>query len=330
MSSSYFSLSDDEQKIILNRVAAETGVSSSVVEKDIYVCWCLEQLFSLPSDFPKLVFKGGTSLSKIFNAIHRFSEDVDITVDQTYFLKGDNTLNEGLSKTKRTKLLEYLDTAVDTFAKEMLVPALNEGGSTLPKKVTALYSKHQTVYVEYPTVTSTELYLVKRVLIELGGRNVLQPCSEYNVSTIASQYFPAIQFPQSNVMVLDLKRTFWEKATILHSEYHRPEPRAGERLSRHWYDTAMLFQNELGKVAARDLEMLSEVARFKEQNYPSSWASYSTAKENTLRLKPHEKLSLILQADYEEMIRAGYFYTTPLSWSAIIEILKEIEEFINR
>jgi hypothetical protein len=126
------------------------------------------------------------------------------------------------------------------------------------------------------------------------------------------------------------ERTFWEKATILHAEYHRPEPRAAERIARHWYDTAMLAQHSIKERALADLAMLEMVANYKDRIYPSGWASYATARAKTLRIVPHAALHDLLKADYDDMVRAGFFFSTPLTWEEIVAVLQRLEQEINQ
>jgi hypothetical protein len=277
-----------------------------------------------------MIFKGGTSLSKVYGSIQRFSEDIDITLDQHHFLKEADPLDPTLSKKKVRVLLEELDAAVDTFAESALIPFLkdrvnpNDSGWQFEK------GAFQTVMVTYPSVVDSLPYLSQRVAIELGARNVLEPKEMHRVIPYAAAYFPMIQFPEGEfVAVLSPVRTFWEKATILHAEYHRPEPRAADRIARHWYDMAMLATHPIRERALNELDMLEQVADYKDRIYPSGWASYDTARLETLRLVPHAALSALLQADYESMVRAGFFFSTPPKWAEILARLSDLETAIQ-
>jgi hypothetical protein len=185
--------------------------------------------------------------------------------------------------------------------------------------------------VRYPTVTDDGSYLSKAVAIELGARNVLEPIETHLVRPYAAEHFSAISFPDAPaVSVLSPVCTFWEKATILHAEYHRPEPRVAERIVRHWYDTAMLAQHSIKERALADLAMLEMVADYKDRIYPSGWASYATARASTLRLVPHAALHDLLKADYDDMVRAGFFFTTAPTWEEIVASLQGLEREINQ
>lgn len=327
----WFTLTVEEQKIILRKVAITTGISETAIEKDIYVCWCLRQLFSLPVGTPSMVFKGGTSLSKVFGVIDRFSEDVDITLNQKHFLGETDILPPRSSKKKIRDILKQLDAAVEQFALETLIPFLQQRCAVLSDGWSVEYGKFQTVLVRYPSVTDDGRYLSKIVAIELGARNVIEPIETHLVRPYAAEHFPAISFPDApTVSVLSPVRTFWEKATILHAEYHRPEPRASDRIARHWYDTAMLARHSIKDRALADIAMLEMVADYKNLVYPSGWASYATARAKTLRLVPHAALCDLLKTDYDHMVRAGFFFTTPLKWEEIIVLLQRLEQEINQ
>ena len=319
----WLDLSLEEQSIILTKVSIATGISEAAVEKDIYVCWCLQQLFTMEKVAPSMTFKGGTSLSKVYGSIHRFSEDVDITLNQRYFLGAVDVLDSSLSKKKLRETLEQLDSDVDGFAQGTLIPALSEradDGWRIYK------GKFQTVFVEYPTATGDIPYLSKQVAIELGARNVIEPVEIHSVAPYAASHFPMVSFPEGErVAVLSPVRTFWEKATILHAEYHRPEPRASARIARHWYDIAMLAKHPVMDRALEVPGMLESVAEYKARIYPSAWASYLTARVKTLRLVPHEGPSKLLKADYESMVRAGFFFSPPPTWGEIVETLNDLE-----
>jgi Nucleotidyl transferase AbiEii toxin, Type IV TA system len=323
-------LSAEEKRIILAKVATTTGISEAAVEKDIYVCWCLQQLFTLNNTAPSMIFKGGTSLSKVYGSIQRFSEDIDITIDQHHFLKETDPLDPTLSKKKVRTLLEQLDAAVDSFAHSVLIPWLKDRVGQQSDGWCIEKGAFQTVMVTYPSVVDSLPYLSRRVAIELGARNVLEPREIHRVSSYAAAHFPMIAFPEGqSVAVLSPVRTFWEKATILHAEYHRPEPRAADRIARHWYDMAMLATHPIRDRALADIDMLANVADYKDRIYPSGWASYSTARAATLHLVPHAILSALLQNDYESMVRAGFFFSTPPTWAEILARLADLEAAIR-
>jgi predicted nucleotidyltransferase component of viral defense system len=72
------------QRVIYEEAGRRLGLSAGSVEKDLWVCWTLRALFRLPASGPQLTFKGGTSLSKGWNLIDRFSEDIDIVINREF------------------------------------------------------------------------------------------------------------------------------------------------------------------------------------------------------------------------------------------------------
>lgn len=326
----YAALSPKEKREIFLRTGEALGVSPVVIEKDLYVCWCLQQLFAMDRDAPTLLFKGGTSLSKVFQVIGRFSEDIDITIDNRSLPLTADLYDPTLSRTRIKKLLEEVDVAAATFTRDILLPTIQAQAATVPEIQEVSISTPATIEVLYSSLLPAQGYVLPRILIECGARNVQEPREAHSIRTYAAEHFPTITFPDApDVSVLSPVRTFWEKATILHAEYHRPEPRAAERIARHWYDTAMLARHSIRERAIADIAMLAAVADYKDRIYPSGWASYATARAKTLRLSPHAALHDLLKADYDDMVRAGFFFDTPLTWEEIVTTLRELEREIN-
>lgn len=327
----YSSLSPKEKREIFLRAGEALGVSPVVIEKDLYVCWCLQQLFGTVKNEPTLLFKGGTSLSKVFRVVGRFSEDIDITIDNRALPLTADLYDPTHSRTRIKKLLEEVDMAAATFTRDVLLPILQAQATALPEIQEVTISTPATIEVRYRSLLPTQVYILPRILIECGARNVQEPREIHRIQTYAAEHFPAISFPDAPaVSVLSPVRTFWEKATILHAEYHRPEPRVAERIARHWYDTAMLAQHSIKERALADMEMLEMVANYKDRIYPSGWASYATARAKTLRIVPHAALHDLLKADYDDMVRAGFFFSTPLTWEEIVAVLQRLEQEINQ
>ena len=189
MKISWFELNKEDKKTLLEQ-AAQAGqhFSPTALEKDIYVCWCLREVFSLPDSFPKPIFKGGTSLSKVFNVIHRFSEDIDITLEQGYFTDID-ILSNDLSKKRRNKALKELDNTVDNFASNDLLLELQKRANKQSTELEISRGKFQTILVEYDSAVIADSYLKPRVAIELGARNVQEPLEPHKVSPYTEKQF---------------------------------------------------------------------------------------------------------------------------------------------
>ncbi|MFA7483228.1 MAG: nucleotidyl transferase AbiEii/AbiGii toxin family protein [Vulcanimicrobiota bacterium] len=315
---------------VFERAARELGRSPLVLEKDLWVCWCLERVFG--SDLkPKVVFKGGTSLSKVYRVIDRFSEDIDLTVSKLDL--GFTESDHDLSKTKLKQKLEAVSRVLSQHLEKDYLPLFLE-----ESEVSARFSERNsnTVLVHYPSVypSDTATYIEPLVRLEFGARNPIEPSERHEITFDAKDIFPQLTFPATVASVLSARRIFWEKATLLHMLYYCAHEKLsagrGERQARHYYDLVKLAEHDQGKAALEDdFHLLEVVSRDKSILFPADWARYQEAKHGTLRLVPNAALSEFLADDFQKMIRSGMFGTQPPSWSEILEVLKSLEARIN-
>jgi hypothetical protein len=329
-----------ERAALFGESAAARGVANTIIEKDFWVCWTLRRIFALPKgETASLVFKGGTSLSKAYNAIRRFSEDIDLSFDRAdlgYAGERDPE-KEGLGRKKAEKLIDNLSVDVAAHIAGRLLPALQcafvdaLGEPTNGEWSLAIDpADTQTVNFHYPLAFASGeyagmSYITPRVKLELGARGDPWPTEEKVVRPYAAEDFPAFfEDHDTTVAVLSARRTFWEKVTALHAEAHRPESSpTPQYFSRHFYDIAMLLETEDGKAAAHGFDLLAQVARHKSIFVRSAWASYDTAKPGSLRLVPNEARIKDLRADYRAMAPMMFDAKAP----AFDEILARIGQF---
>lgn len=319
----------------------QRGLVSAIFEKDFWVCWTLKRLFALPGDNPSLVFKGGTSLSKIYGVIQRFSEDIDLSFDRHDLgYDGERDPQAAPSRKKAEQLLESLDADVKEHIDAVFIPRLKEAIAAALKRDDQPWGLEkdandpQTVIFRYPPSLTAgaygEIAYVNPVVrLELGARGDAWPSERHQIRSYAAEEFPEVfKEPATEVTVLAAERTFWEKATLLHAECHRPaEKPTGDRLSRHYYDLALLADTSHGDRALRNVDLLEKVAEHKARFFASSWAHYETARAGTLRLLPLEERLSWLSTDYEKM-KPMIFRDAP-SFATIIERLRELERRIN-
>ena len=309
------------------------GLLPLVMEKDFWVCWTLERLFSLPTFGEHLLFKGGTSLSKVYGIIQRFSEDIDLSLSRSALGKGLADPEQAVSNSQRKLRSEALVAAFQETVTDRLLPALcasitdqlGEEGWTLTQDT----ADPGTLHFAYPRATNGELtYIRPEVRIELGGRSDDWPAEERTVTAYVAEELPQITPGAISVRALAARRTFWEKATILHAEYYRPLGKApGERLSRHYSDLAQMADTEVETQALADLPLLTRVRQHKAAFYTAPWASYETALPGTLRLIPHPERLAQLCADYRGM--SAMFFGPSLTFDAMMEKIAALEEHIN-
>lgn len=193
------------------------------------------------------------------------------------------------------------------------------------------------VRIRYPSAFGADpSYLRDRdsVLLEFGGRNTTLPNEPRRVAPYAATHTESLEFPVAEVVVLSPHRTFWEKATLIHAECHRPGRPSGsggaERSSRHWYDLACLARQEIGQAALRDRDLLAHVVRLKGIFYRSGFANYSACLEGKFRLVPDEPLRVVLERDFSAMVNEGMFFEQPGSFPTILEQLRALEATLNR
>ena len=333
MAERYFGLTAGEQAQLLQDLAPVVGRRAEILEKDIWLCQVLDVLFKLPCRKP-MAFKGGTSLSKVYKAIDRFSEDIDVTVDYRSLVASAPELEAITSNAQRSKLSDALKAELVKHVIDDLVPALRDALlAALPTIAISIEVSQdaEKLWVYYPSaVNSTNAYVRTSILIEFGGRNSTLPQSILSITPDIAEHVSNLEFPSAQVVVLSAARTFWEKATLIHVECHRAKLRAhADRLSRHWYDLARLADNEVGHQALQDTNLLRDVLRIKETFYRSSFSNYDRCLTGGLRLIPDAPLLDALRRDYQAMLAAQMFYGKTLPFDDIVARLKTLEKAIN-
>ena len=324
----FIDLTAPEKNELFIRASALMGISPTLLEKDFWVSWILTHIFQLPFS-NHLVFKGGTSLSKCYGLIQRFSEDCDITIDKALF--SESMDDSSLSGKQFQRLLELADKQAIDFIQHTFTTSLeNIIRESLPTEATwqllpdEFEPKNLRFY--YPVATSTHEhpYIKQSVLIELGIRGDIYPCEEKNVlSYVESKFLDLLSLKQTPIRTLLPIRTFWEKITLLHAENNRPEGKdLGDRLSRHYYDVYQLIQAHIDDDALINFDLLHDVIANKKKYFRASWANYDTAIPGQLRIYPHEKLLKELERDYKNM-NLMIFGTVP----SFEEILNSIQNF---
>ncbi|BBA33665.1 uncharacterized protein sS8_1708 [Methylocaldum marinum] len=334
MPESFVHLNAQEQSQIYRALAPQLARTPVVLEKDVWVCWVLQTLFTMPDRLP-MAFKGGTSLSKVFGAIARFSEDVDITLDYRGLDGSFDPFAEGVSRNRLKKFSEDLKSFVRDHAHGVVAPHFQR---MLADEFDAdafqleVSDDGEQMRMHYPSVLEAPGdYVGNSVLIEFGGRNITEPNEEHEVQPDIAEHVAELDFPRSTVSVLSPARTFWEKATLMHVECQRDEFRTdAERLSRHWYDLAMLADLAHGQAAVADRALLADVVKHKKAFYNASYANYDACLAGQLRLIPEDAALAALRDDFQRMIGAGMFIGEPPAFDAIVDRLRALETAINQ
>ena len=348
-----------ERAALFQEAATRPGLPGAIaIEKDFWVCWALRRVFGamdgpgsdgpVPESplVPGMVFKGGTSLSKVYGAIARFSEDLDLSIPRAALgFAGTADLTPGLSRTQVGRRLDDMRAACDAAVAGPLAAALRarmaaardgtpDASADDGWDLTVALDEPGTLLFRYPAALpaaayGTAAYIRPTVRLEFGGRNEVWPAEVHRVRPYALDAFPTLSAdPWAAVQVLAAERTFWEKATILHAEYYRPATsRRGERLSRHYADLAALAQGDVGPRALARLDLLAAVAAHKARYFPAAWARYDEAHPGTLRLVPYPELARALRRDYAAM-REMYFEAAP-AFDGVLAVLGTLEAAVN-
>ena len=291
------------------QAAAELGFAKAIVEKDFWVCWSLQHLFALPSFGDHLIFKGGTSLSKAYDVIRRFSEDVDLSLDRAQLgFEGDHDPeNPDLSGGKRKSLLQELQEVAETTVAGPLLEEINTAFAShldQPFSLQIDEGDPQTILFAYPSLGGEDQTYIKPIVrFEFGARGAQLPAEQRTLLTYVQQAFPDLPgLTPVDVRTLGIERTFWEKATILHMLFHQDLGKSlADRMSRHYYDMAQLTQHDAKARALANLDLLNEVGHHKSVFFKAAWARYEDAKPGSLRLTPGDHLEAALRRDYAGM-----------------------------
>lgn len=330
----FLDLTDGERLQYMEQASSVMDVSSVVLEKDFWVCWLLGLLFE--SEFAShLVFKEGTSLSKVFGVINRFSEDIDLSLSPGFLALP----MAGTSRTQADKWMKRAEEACGAAVRDQLMPAMESVvakilGRSAPgwfQFITDPSTNSPVLLFRYPSSQPTGFeYLRRDVKLEFGSLTDQQPTGRYPVTPWIAEVLPGA-FPdwRCDVVALEAERSFWEKATILHAEYHRPPDKpTPDRYSRHYADMAALAKHPVTSRAAGDHELCRRVVEWKCRFFGRPWAHYDQAGPGTFRLVPPPERLPALRRDYQAM--RDMYLAEPPSFETILGILADLEGRINR
>jgi hypothetical protein len=316
---------DKERAAIFEDAADKIGATAFIVEKDFWVSWVLEKIFTDEYLSGILCFKGGTSLSKAFRLIERFSEDIDLILSQKVVL-GENERLDQPSNTKQAR-----------FNKEVEERAVNFISSILKEKTAAALGElcHVSVdaadghilHVRFPKLFDYA-YINPDVKLEVGPLSLWNPNEKYPASSYVADAYPELKIEAPLIPTVKPERTFWEKITILHREHYRPESSPiPPRYSRHYYDVYKIGRSCVKDEALKSFGLLREVVDFKKRFYPCGWASYDKAREGFLRLYPGECHLAGLGRDYVEM--GNMIFGAVPEWGEILRYMRQLEDEIR-
>lgn len=338
-----------ERSVFIKEAAAQRDLTTIVIEKDFWVCWTLRRLGAAPDLKGHVTFKGGTSLSKAYGIIQRFSEDIDLTIRRSAPLldKVASPMEAGIGTNERQRRTKALKKAAQEYVATIAKPALaavievelgKEGWSI---ELDTEDKDSQTLLFNYPrtagyaagdylprdyAVDDDAGYIKPRIKLEFGARGDPDPFEDREIQPYLAEQFPdALPDARTLVETLNVERTFWEKATILHALHHGGKMRDG--LSRHYYDLLMLDRAGITTSALAKPALLEQVVRNKSIMFADASASYATAVLGTLRVVPSEQIQQALASDYAAMV--DMFMVSPPAFAELLDGLADLEARIN-
>ncbi|WP_374636073.1 nucleotidyl transferase AbiEii/AbiGii toxin family protein [Agrobacterium salinitolerans] len=334
MADTFLLLSAEDRREALSVAADRSGRPAHLLEKDAWVVWALATLYGSPLG-EHLVFKGGTSLSKAYGVIRRFSEDVDLTYDIRALapdLVGDN--GEALPKTRSEEkrwtsaVRERLPQWVAGAVQPVIAKALAAGPLTAAIRVDG-----EKLFIDYEATTAGSGYVAPSVMLEFGARSTGEPASPRDVTCDAAPLVDDVVFPTARPRVMHAERTFWEKATAIHV-FCLQERLRGDRFVRHWHDVVRLDEAGFAAAAFADRDLANAVARhkamfFAEKAADRSQIDYASAVNGGLQLVPAGDGAKALAEDYARMVNDGLLLDEAEPFETLMERCADITARAN-
>ncbi|KAA6343593.1 hypothetical protein EZS27_008730 [termite gut metagenome] len=322
----WIQLSEKEKVELINRVSIATGLPNAAIEKDWWVTMSLRALFSCECA-NHIVFKGGTSLSKGWNLIERFSEDIDIAIDRAFF---------GFEGELKKKQINNLRRASCSYIKDKLKDELDyklqetgiEDYSVFIKETQDTTKDPLIIEVLFNSIFTPGSYIREKVLIEIGTRSLIEPSETIQLRSILADNYPESAFADSyfDIPTVIPQRTFLEKAFLLHEEFQKPaENIRVNRMSRHLYDLEKLMDTDYAKDALNSPDLYDVIVNHRKMLTSMKEVDYSTHTPDKINFVPPASIIDIWEKDYETM-KSNMIYGDSIPFDKLIERIRELNE----
>jgi len=329
-------LNDASRLISINEASRISGISAKAIEKDWWVTLSLKLVFNTP--YAKhFAFKGGTSLSKGWQLIDRFSEDIDISLSSeavgiAYTEKPSKTFVEQLRRAGCSFTSNELMDALKAEFRNCQVPENLYSLEAEPVRADMPDTDPQTLYVNFVSLFDLNPYLPDRVKIEFSVRSLKEPSTKRSMRSLLVTHFPNENYIEENCEVLTIQpqRTLIEKILLLHEEYNRDElaKMRTERISRHYYDLFQLSRQDFSLSTLHDNKFIEEIIEHRKYYSRLKRFNYDTLKRGSIRIIPSDDILKALERDYEIM-EAEMIYGNPPTFEEIIQAMKILQDEIN-
>lgn len=320
----------NEEKIqVFEKISSDTGMPVQAVEKDWWVTQTLKLVFTMDCA-TGLVFKGGTSLSKAWDLIDRFSEDIDLALDRK-FLGFDKGMTGAQVSKLRKKSFQYISTVFYEQLKDKFIKA---GFDKINIQLAEVKDNDQDpliIEVLYNSLLRPAAYIQSKVLVEVGSRSMREPFTKKSFSSLVGEYFKGKDFADSIITIptVNPERTFLEKIFLLHEEFQKPTDNIRvDRLSRHLYDIEKMMNTPYEKTALENKELYNEIVVHRRTITPIRGINYSNHTPAKINLIPPDVIIGAWKKDYEIM-QESMIYKPSLPFDKLIERLITLKRKIN-
>ena len=325
-------LSKSRRVDVLKHLENKSGLNAKSIEKDWWVTLALNALFN-GKYASYLVFKGGTSLSKCWNIIDRFSEDIDLAIDREFFgFEGELTKRE-IGKKLRKASCSFIRSELKTDIEQFILDCnIDRKQFLLEVNITKESNVDpETLYLHYDSVLDNSDYVYNTVKIEIGSRSLMEPSEEVSIRSIIGELLPNVEYSDKGFQVKAVlaKRTMLEKAFLLHELLQSTT--AGKdvnRMSRHLYDLEKLMDNKNCANVLDDSVLYNEIIRHREQFTSMAGVDYSTHQPETISFVPPDSVLKNWETDYL-LMQENMIYGDSLSFKELIDRIKDLNRKFN-
>ena len=329
----FLKLQEQERTEVFRQISKKINLNEVAVEKDWWVTAVLRALFALPYA-ENLLFKGGTSLSKCYNLIERFSEDVDIAINREFFGFFGNTFTiKQISKNLRKATCKFIRNNLQfDLARQMEANSIPTDLFSVKMNITPVTTiDPEKVFVEYKSIFNASPYIKNIVVLEIGSRSMIEPMLKVEIQSFIDKHFPQASFAEKSFEINSIvpECTFLEKICLLHEEFSKPNKQVRvERMSRHIYDLAKIIDTPIAENALKNKELYQSITAHRRMFITIKGFDYNTLNPKTINIIPPESIIELWKEDYEKMQRTMIFRES-LTFSEVIDKIMALNKKIR-